>query len=223
MSTTEITTLPNPTEMMRQATDVAGVCGEIVKKTAMEIKGKKYVKVEGWQSIATAHGCVLSAKDVKVLESGISAIGYVRRISDGAIISEAEGFVGFNESTWGGRDEYAQRAMAQTRAMSRAARSAFAHVVVMIDSNLSTTPAEEVPDGGFEKSSNADHHKNGKEKVVNSEPEKIESPIGILSEGDEVPRDYWKLSNGQKKASLPESCYPKKNSDGIWIVTRKGQ
>ncbi|MCK6381909.1 MAG: hypothetical protein L6Q54_11780 [Leptospiraceae bacterium] len=216
MSTTEITTLPNPTEMMRQATDVAGVCGEIVKKTAMEIKGKKYVKVEGWQSIATAHGCVLSSKDVKVLETGISAIGYVRRISDGIIISEAEGFVGFNESTWGGRDEYAQRAMAQTRAMSRAARSAFAHVVVLIDGNLSTTPAEEVPYGGFEKT-------NEKEKSVNSEPEKIESPIGVLSEGEEVPKEYWKLSTDQKKASLPESCYPKKNSDGMWIVTRKGR
>ena len=40
--------------------------------------------------------------------------------------------------------------MCQTRAMSRAARSAFAHVVVLIDSGLSTTPAEEVPCGGFD-------------------------------------------------------------------------
>src|SRR3546814_13737348 len=39
--------------------------------------------------------------------------------------------------------------MAQTRAISRACRSAFAHVVVMIDADLATTPAEEVPDGGF--------------------------------------------------------------------------
>jgi hypothetical protein len=40
--------------------------------------------------------------------------------------------------------------MAQTRAISRACRSAFAHVVVMMDAGLSTTPAEEVPLGGFD-------------------------------------------------------------------------
>ena len=40
--------------------------------------------------------------------------------------------------------------MAQTRAISRACRSAFAHVVVMMNAGLSTTPAEEVPLGGFQ-------------------------------------------------------------------------
>ena len=40
--------------------------------------------------------------------------------------------------------------MAQTRAISRAARAVFAHVVVLIDAGLSTTPAEEVPLGGFD-------------------------------------------------------------------------
>jgi hypothetical protein len=40
--------------------------------------------------------------------------------------------------------------MCQTRAISRACRSAFAHIVVLIDKSLSTTPAEEVPHGGFE-------------------------------------------------------------------------
>jgi hypothetical protein len=40
--------------------------------------------------------------------------------------------------------------MAQTRAISRACRSAFAHVVVMMNAGLSTTPAEEVPMEGFD-------------------------------------------------------------------------
>ena len=48
------------------------------------------------------------------------------------------------------RADYAIRAMAQTRAISRACRSAFAHVVVMMNAGLSTTPAEEVPLGGFQ-------------------------------------------------------------------------
>jgi hypothetical protein len=36
--------------------------------------------------------------------------------------------------------------MAQTRAISRVCRSAFAHCVVLISSDLSTTPAEEAED-----------------------------------------------------------------------------
>lgn len=145
---------------MRWATDVAGVSRDIVLRTAMTIQGRKYVKVEGWQAIAVAHGCVASARSVEKVEGGYRAIGEVKRMSDGAILSTAEGFIGEDEATWFGgqvrggkvlekRPDYAIRAMCQTRAISRACRSAFAHVVVLIDSKLSTTPAEEVPDGGF--------------------------------------------------------------------------
>jgi len=134
----------NPMENIRQSTDVAGACKEIVSKTAIKIQNKKYVPVEGWMSIATAHGCVLSASDVKQIEGGISARGIVRRVSDGLIIGEAEGFVGDDEKTWASRPLFARRAMAQTRAMSRAARSVFAHVVVLMDAGLETTPMEEM-------------------------------------------------------------------------------
>jgi hypothetical protein len=90
-------------------------------------------------------------------------------MDDGAVIATAEGFVGDDEPVWNGgqvtdrygkiktyekRPEYAKRAMAQTRAISRACRSAFAHVVVMMDAGLSTTPAEEVPEGGFDSAKN---------------------------------------------------------------------
>ncbi len=133
----------------RQATDVAKVCKEIVTKTAQNIGGRKYVRVEGWQSIANAFGCVASAKNVTRCETGITAVGQVRNMATGIVVAEAEGFVGFSEKTWGNREEYAQRAMAQTRAISRACRSAFAFVVTMMDAGLETTPAEEVPSEGF--------------------------------------------------------------------------
>lgn len=137
---------------IRQATDVAGACREIVMKTAQQIgKGdKKYVRVEGWQSIAVAHGCVASARDVERVEDGYRCIGEVKRMDNGQVISMAEGFLGDDEPMWANRPTYAKRAMCQTRAISRACRSAFAHIVVLIDSKLSTTPAEEVPHGGFE-------------------------------------------------------------------------
>jgi hypothetical protein len=137
---------------MRQATDVAGVCRAIVMETAQQIgKGdKKYVRVEGWQSIAVAHGCVASARDVERLEDGYRCIGEVKRMDNGQVISSAEGFLGDDEPMWASRPTYAKRAMCQTRAISRACRSAFAHIVVLIDKSLSTTPAEEVPHGGFD-------------------------------------------------------------------------
>ena len=134
----------------RQSTDVAHVCREIVNQTAKNIGGRRYVQVEGWQSIATAYGCVASSRDVERIEGGYRAIGEVKRMDNGQVISQAEGFVGDDEATWGKRPVYARRAMAQTRGISRACRSAFAHVVVLIDNSLSTTPAEEVPEGGFE-------------------------------------------------------------------------
>jgi hypothetical protein len=156
----QLVTTPATAELYRQATDVAGVCKEIVVKTAIEIQGRKYVRVEGWQSIATAHGCTASAKDVESVSGGVRAIGEIRRMSDGTVIATAEGFVGEDEPTWYGgevrgktlpkRPDYAIRAMAQTRAISRACRTAFAHVVVLMDANLSTTPAEEVPSEGFQ-------------------------------------------------------------------------
>lgn len=141
----EITIIDNnPIANIKRSTDVAGACKEIVSRTSIKIQNRKYVPVEGWMAIATAHGCNLSATDVKQVDGGISARGLVRRISDGIILGEAEGFVGDDESTWSKRPLFARRAMAQTRAMSRAARSVFAHVVVLMDAGLETTPAEEM-------------------------------------------------------------------------------
>lgn len=135
---------PGASVLMRRATDAAGACKEIVLRTAQSIQGKKYVKVEGWQAIANTFGCVASACEVENVDGGVRAIGEVRRMSDGAVVATGEGFVGDDEPTWMKRPVFARRAMAQTRAISRACRSAFAFVVVLIDANLQTTPAEEM-------------------------------------------------------------------------------
>ena len=146
----------------RASTEAAEVCKGIVLASSSEIQGRKFVSVEGWQAIAIAHGCVAGSRDVERVDGGVRAIGEVRRMSDGQCIATAEGFVGEDEETWFGgknkwgkvlpkRNDYAIRAMAQTRAISRACRSAFAHVVVMMNAGLATTPAEEVPPEGFDR------------------------------------------------------------------------
>jgi hypothetical protein len=143
----------------RMSTDAATICRQLVVSTALEIQGRKYVRVEGWQAIAIAHHCTASSCNVERVDGGFRATGQVRRMDTGAVIAEAEGFVGEDEAVWFGgevtdkwgkkkvhpkRPDFAIRAMAQTRAISRACRSAFAHVVVQIDKNLGTTPAEEM-------------------------------------------------------------------------------
>ena len=140
ISTVETTALVSH----RAATNAAGLCRELVVKTAMKIQGRRYVQVEGWQAIANAFGCVASARNVERVEGGFRATGQVIRLADGAVIAEAEGFVGDDETTWTKRPVFARRAMAQTRAMSRACRSAFAFVVTLMDAGLETTPAEEM-------------------------------------------------------------------------------
>lgn len=149
MTTTEDTTLPaliepTPADLIAYAGRAAQATRAIVEQTAQQIGAKRYVRVEGWQAIALAHGCVTSSRDVRRVEGGVAAIGEVRRRDTGAILAEAEGFVGEDEAMWARRPEFARRAMAQTRAISRACRAAFAHVVVMMAAGLETTPAEEM-------------------------------------------------------------------------------
>ena len=131
----------------------------------MKIQGRRYVQVEGWQTIANAFGCVASAKNVQRIEGGFTAIGQIIRLADGVVIAEAEGYVGDDESTWSKRPVFARRAMAQTRAMSRACRSAFAVVVTLMDAGLETTPAEEMTHVVEERSVSIDR-KNVAAKVV---------------------------------------------------------
>jgi len=147
-------------EAYRASTNAAQLCREIVLASSSNIQGKRYVSVEGWMAIARAHGCAAGATGVERVEGGVRAVGEVRDMLTGTIIATGEGFVGEDEPTWYGgkvrgkdlpkRADYAIRAMAQTRAISRACRSAFAHVVVMMNAGLATTPAEEVPVEGFD-------------------------------------------------------------------------
>ncbi len=131
-------------EYHRKATDVAGAVKALVVGQAITLGKRKYLPVAAYQAVANAMGCTTSARDVQKVEGGYTAIGEVKRLSDGAVIATGEGFVGMDEEKWAKGPEYARRAMVQTRAIGRACRAAFAFVVPMIDGGLETTPHEEV-------------------------------------------------------------------------------
>jgi hypothetical protein len=189
----------NGVDAYRASTDAAGVCGAIVKATAIKIQGRKYVQIEGWQAIAIAHGCIVSARDVEKIDGGLRAIGEVRRMSDGALLATAEGFLGDDEPTWAKRPMYARRAFVQTRAMSRACRSAFAHVVVMIDKDLGTTPAEEVPEGGFIDGPGSSWGPRGKEGAIDDAEADGLMANAPARKGSDVARDAANLAKSKKK------------------------
>lgn len=192
-------------EHYRQSSDAAGLCREIVLKTALKIQGRQYVRAEGWQAIAIAHGCIASAEDVHRVSdegaSGFAATGIIRRASDGVEIARAEGFVGDDEGMWAKRPVYARRAMAQTRAVSRACRSAFAHVVVLIDAGLSTTPAEEVPDGGFGDEPAAEPRKSSAQAKRDGDWQTMVSEIDGCA--DVAALDAWAAANEGRINRLP--------------------
>lgn len=131
-------------EYHRKATDVAGAVRQLVVQQAIMLGKKKYLPVAAYQAVANAMGCTTSARDIQKVEGGYTAIGEVKRLSDGVVIATGEGFVGMDEEKWAKGPEYARRAMVQTRAIGRACRAAFAFVVPMIDGGLETTPHEEV-------------------------------------------------------------------------------
>ena len=207
----ELATIPqNGPELFRLSTDAAGLCKEIVVRTAKTIQGRKFVPVEGWQAIAVAHGCVASAGAVERVEGGFRAIGVIKRMDNGQEISTAEGFVGDDEPMWAKRPEFARRAMAQTRAISRACRSAFAHVVVMMNAGLQTTPAEEMDHVVIDQEP---EKKQRKEKAVESQeesqavlkaaPEQIDAIHTALSECNVPMIDLLKKAELVDLADMP--------------------
>lgn len=157
----------SPEHAYREFQLVANACKPMVLSCVVEIAGRRYVRVEGWTTIAALCKCVAAIESVENLPGeGVRAIAVLRRTTDLAILSRAEGFVGCDEPDWYGgkitrwnkranppremeytlpkRLDHAIRAMAQTRAISRVLRGPFSFVITMIDEGLATVPAEEV-------------------------------------------------------------------------------
>lgn len=177
--------LAEPRELYRISTDVAGLCKDAVVKTSMKISGKSYVKVEGWQTIAAAHGCVAEIESVQesVIEDvpGLIAWARLKRMSDGAILSRASAFIGDDESQEGvSGKKYARYAKVQTRAISRVCSNAFRFVVVLMNAGLETTPAEEMSKEGFDDAKPVSETRRGVVKETGSKPalNKKKEPTG---------------------------------------------
>lgn len=134
----------SPAALMAGASEMAGELAKMIESQRLwdPINGKKYVKVEGWTTLAVMMGVV--AREVKTTEAdGIyTAVVELVRMSDGACISRASAECG-EEKPWNARPRYARRSMAQTRATGKACRLAFSWVMSL--AGYEPTPLEEMP------------------------------------------------------------------------------
>ena len=142
----------NPKALVSQATEVATALGGVIEQQKLfsNIQGKRFVKCEGWTTLAAMLG--VTPREVSVLEhDGIfTATVALCRLSDGAEVGRASAECGApdeldrkNKPLWANRPRYARRSMALTRATAKACRLAFSWVMAM--SGFEVTPAEEIP------------------------------------------------------------------------------
>lgn len=145
-----------PDVMLNKAQAVANVLAPLVedKKLYTDIKGKKYVRAEGWTTMLAMLGIFPHVEYTKKLDTDEGVTEYEARVvlktMNGEVMGSADAMCSSKERNWNDRDEYAIRSMAQTRATGKAARLAFGWIMAL--GGYEATPAEEMPKGGFAKS-----------------------------------------------------------------------
>jgi hypothetical protein len=151
-----------PAGMIAVATALADALKNIVDRQHLytEIRGKRYPQVEAWMTIGRLDNVVarevldgITRHDDGSYEAYVELI----RLSDGMVIGRASALCGMaDDEPWGGtpakngkaaqppRAEYARRAMAVTRATSRAFRQQYSWIMAL--AGYQPTPADEMPD-----------------------------------------------------------------------------
>lgn len=139
----------DPVEVIARASATATALAGVIKKQklATVISGREHVRVEGWTLLGSMLGVFPVVVWTKPVERDGVQIGWEARVEartrDGAVVGAAEAECLATEKTWGGRDDYARKSMAQTRATSKAMRGPLGFVMTL--AGFDATPMEEMP------------------------------------------------------------------------------
>lgn len=141
-----------PAQLVALATEAANALADVVesRKLYSMIQGKKFVKCEGWTTLAAMLG-VTPHEIATVEQDGIfTATVELRRLTDGSPVARASAECGAPDELdrqgkplWSARPRYARRSMALTRATAKACRLAFSWIMVL--AGFQPTPEEEIP------------------------------------------------------------------------------
>lgn len=139
----------DPVEVIARASATATALAGVIKKQKLAtfISGREHVRVEGWTLLGSMLGVFPVVVWTKPVERDGAQIGWEARVEartrDGAVVGAAEAECLATEKTWGSRDDYARKSMAQTRATSKAMRGPLGFVMTL--AGFDATPMEEMP------------------------------------------------------------------------------
>ena len=136
----------SPNDVVIRATGMAKTLADIItsRRLYTTINGKKYVQVEGWSTLGAMMGVLPREVEVYERENGdFEATVELIRTSDCEVVGRASSIVSSDEKLWKGRERYARRSMAVTRATGKAYRLGFSWIMSL--AGYEPTPAEEMP------------------------------------------------------------------------------
>ncbi len=114
----------------------------------IQIKGKDYVRYEGWVTIATAMGIMPRVVDLVKNDGSYMAKAEAVLIKTGAVIGAGYGLCSKDEVNWKDKPEFAIASMAQTRSCGKALKTILSGVITHL--GFEATPAEEMDINGNE-------------------------------------------------------------------------
>ena len=139
----------NPGDVVVQAAAVARTLEDVVRRQNLIVRigQSEHVRVEGWTFLGTMLGVFPVVEWTRPVLEDEKTVGWEARVEArtkaGDVVGAAEAECLRSERTWKGRDDYALRSMAQTRAVSKALRLPLGFVMQLAGFN--PTPAEEMP------------------------------------------------------------------------------
>ena len=132
--------------LVEEARERARILRDVVRSSRLSVKtdGGEFLTLEAWALLGRAYGYFWKVTQTEAVDGGGWSAHCVVVDQNGAIVSECDSEAGTEgDSPWNRRPRYQQRSMAQSRAQSKALRSALGWVVVLAD--FSATPSDEMP------------------------------------------------------------------------------
>jgi hypothetical protein len=126
--------------------EIAKVLVELVRSQglAVKIRGNEHLRVEAWRALGGMIGVHPVTAWSTLNETGD---GYLVRVEartrSGEVVGASEAECSHSERAWANRENHALRAMAETRATSRALRGPLGQIVVL--AGYEASAAEEMP------------------------------------------------------------------------------
>jgi hypothetical protein len=228
--------IADPKEMVKRAAELASSLAEIIhaqkdhegKPTLyVLIKGKKFVRVEGWTTLGAMLGVVPVEEYCDPLPEG-EGKGYrakvkLIRLNDGMQVGGASAICKLTEKGWDAED-YATHSKAISRATGKAFRLSFAWIMKL--AGFEPTPADEI----FEaEGSEEDAQEMAQQKIADAEAKKQAKKTAktcvFMTWPDEYNGHNFVLANRLliMESGLVKEIESRKgrfiDRDGIWIMS----